>query len=133
MPEGLPRVDALRQAVAAAVAAETLRGVAREIGLTAPAVQNFIDGAEPRRGSTLRKLENWYVGRRAKAPNESDLEAAQAALRIFVRDLPANRRAEVALGWIVQLIGHYRAADASAPEWLEELRRRTAGTLTGAE
>jgi hypothetical protein len=125
MPERLPRVEILRRAVTAAVAAETLRGVAREIGLTAPAVQNFIDGAEPRRGSTLRKLENWYVGRRARTPDEGDLQAAEAALHIFVRDLPADRRLEVSLNWIAQLAQHYRAIGAPVPEWLEELRRRT--------
>jgi hypothetical protein len=131
MPDRLPRVEVLRRAVASAVAAETLRGVAREIGLTAPAVQNFVDGAEPRRASTLRKLENWHAQRLARTATEGDLAAATAALRIFVRDVPAEQRQGVALGWTRQLAALYEECGVPSPAWLEELRRCTADEWDG--
>jgi formylglycine-generating enzyme required for sulfatase activity len=100
----------------------TLRGVARDLGLSAPAVQNFIDGAEPRRPATLRKLEGWYMRHIARTVNELDVDAAMAALRLLVRDLPAERQWEAAAATLRLLEDHYLADNAVAPPWIERVR-----------
>jgi hypothetical protein len=124
MPEQFSRVERLRRAVAAAVARESLRGVAREVGLSAPAVQNFIDGAEPRRASTLRKLEGWYVRERSREAEPADGEAALAAVEILTRDLPAGRRRDVGLGLLTWLEAQFQQEVELTPAWLDDVRQR---------
>ena len=53
------RVDLLRGAVRRAVEASSQRKVARQIGMSAPGLRAFLDGARPLR-PTWRKLHAWY-------------------------------------------------------------------------
>ena len=54
-----PPLDKLRDAARERVEESGLRQVAREIGLTHPALRAFLDGSVPH-GSTRLKLWSWY-------------------------------------------------------------------------
>jgi len=111
------RVLELRRAIAAAVGEGTLRGTAREVGLSAPALRNFINGAEPRRPATLRKLESWYVRRLECEAAPADVDAVQHALAILLRDLPEEMQPQVAQDTLTFLRGQY-AEHGALPAWL---------------
>jgi len=113
----VPRVLELRRAVAAAVGEGTLRGTARDVGLSAPALRNFINGAEPRRPATLRKLESWYVRRLAGEAAPADVDAVRNALAILLRDLPEEKQPQVAQDTLTFLRSQY-AEHGALPAWL---------------
>lgn len=117
MSRRVQRVPELRRAVAAAVGEGTLRGTAREVGLSAPALRNFINGAEPRRPATLRKLESWYVGRLASEAAPADVDAVRNALVILLRDLPEEIQPQAAQDTLTFLRGQY-AEHGTLPAWL---------------
>lgn len=125
MSRRVPRVLELRRAVAAAVGEGTLRGTARDVGLSAPALRNFINGAEPRRPATLRKLESWYVRRLAGAAAPVDVEAVQSALAILLRDLPNELQPRVAESTLSFLHSQY-AEHGAPPAWLVTAQARFA-------
>jgi hypothetical protein len=127
---GPSRVSILRAVVAAAVRNNTLRGVARDIGLSAPAVQNFIDGAEPR-PSTIQKLEGWYVRHLAGSGDELGRETAEAAVRMLVRDLPLEHRTGAMADLLDRAAAHYSARVGTVPLWLEQARGYARDASTG--
>jgi len=114
------RVSTLRAAVAAAVRENTLRGVARDIGLSAPAVQNFIEGAEPRRPSTVQKLEGWYVRHLASGKSELSSEVVRASILLLVRDLPPVDRARVVAEVLELVAAHHSSRLGFVPRWLDQ-------------
>jgi predicted small secreted protein len=119
---GPSRISILRAAVVAAVGNNTLRGVARDIGLSAPAVQNFIDGAEPRRPSTLQKLEGWYVRQLALSGDELSIDSAKAAVFILVRDLPEEYQLSLTFELLDLIATRYSVHLGAVPQWIEQLR-----------
>ncbi|HEX6937969.1 MAG TPA: hypothetical protein VF158_01055 [Longimicrobiales bacterium] len=119
--EGGLRLDRLREAVAERVDAQSLRRVAREVGMSPTGLQKFLHGATPY-SATRRKLERWYVREVASYGGAPDAESLRAALHILGRDLPRGER-ERALADIVQrLETAYRDAGLAPPPWLAEIR-----------
>ena len=59
-PRSSATVRHLREAAVARVENSSLRGVAREIGMSPMGLRNFLHGTEPY-APTLRRLRNWYV------------------------------------------------------------------------
>lgn len=117
MSSRLSRVPELRRAARTAVGEGTLRRVSRDIGLSAPAVRNFINGAEPRRPATLRKLESWYVRRLAETATPTDVDSVRSALAILLRDLPEEQQADIAAATLIFLREQYTKYGIS-PAWL---------------
>ncbi|HEX5727084.1 MAG TPA: hypothetical protein VFX98_16525 [Longimicrobiaceae bacterium] len=94
-----------RRAAAAAVAERSLRGVAAEIGMSAPGLQHFLDGGAPFR-RTLRKLAAWYALRGA-ARGYAPEAALNAALALLLEGLPEEGRAEAGEEVLAVLRRHY--------------------------
>lgn len=125
MPPYSERVplDRLRAAVEGGVAARSLRGVAREVGMSPSGLQKFRDGAMPY-ASTRRKLEEWYLREAARYDPSGDVAPALAALQILTSGLPTSQRARVAATIVDQVEVAYRSQRLPAPPWLTELRSR---------
>lgn len=114
------QLAAIRSAVMLAVERRTLRGVAAELGVTHPAVLNFIEGAEPR-PATLRKLQAWYVQHGAGLSDVSG-EAIDAALALLVSGVPEPQRVSARERLLTALRDAYAAAGAVIPpEWKESI------------
>ena len=114
-------IERLRDAVAAHVRANSLRSVAREIGMSPPGLQSFLDGRTPY-PATHRKLERWYVREKANVGGDTGVEAAEAAVRILTRDLPDDLRADAARRSVEFYEAVYDAAGTPRPVWLRDLR-----------
>jgi len=118
MAEDRPAVplSRLRDLLAQCVEADSIRGVAREVGLPPNGLKYFLEGGAPRQ-ATRRKLEAWFV-RRAARGSASDPDAGRAALSILVRCLPPAYR-EIAQDRVVALIRELcDQAGALTPAWL---------------
>src|SRR5690606_2328711 len=92
---GVP-LDRLRDAVESGVRNRSLRGVAREVGMSPSGLQKFLDGATPYT-MTRQKLERWYVREAARYGGGPGTGSALAALQILIQDLPAAGRDEAAI------------------------------------
>lgn len=125
MPTYSERVplDRLRAAVEGGVAARSLRGVAREVGMSPSGLQKFRDGATPY-AATRRKLEEWYLREAAQRDPSDDVVPVLAALRILTSGLPTSRRARVAAAIVDQVEAAYRSQQLDAPPWVKEVRSR---------
>lgn len=115
------RVDALRAAAADKVERTSLRHVAREIGMSAPGLRLFLDGAYPRT-DTLRKIRDWYFGEASARADDLSVETARAAVRLLVEGLPERERALVTRKVVERLMAAYRRQGTSLPGWLDVLR-----------
>lgn len=108
-------VDVLRTAVRRAVEATSLRGVARDIGMSAPGLQHFLDGGTPFR-RTLRNLMAWYTRESATRREISD-ETVHAALAILLEGVPPEARAEMERKVIAVLRSAYSEQGLKPPGW----------------
>jgi hypothetical protein len=115
------RVDALRQAAAARTRSSSLRAVARQIGMSAPGLQAFLDGRSPY-AATLRKLTAWYVRENAKVGSDTSTETAAAALEIITRDLPDSDIGRAIADLVEALEQLYDRSSGARPTWLRLLR-----------
>src|SRR3954464_6897027 len=82
LPFSQPREDTiehLRSAAAARVQNTSLRGVAREIGMSPTGLKKFLFGTAPY-SPTLRRLRKWYVHHAAVPTGEVAYDDACAAL-----------------------------------------------------
>ena len=113
------RMKLVRQAARQAVSAAGLRAVARDIGITAPGLTNFLLGTNPR-PATQEKLVTWYLRQGAQGLSVgSDL--AEVALGVLLERLPesdARKHTERAVLRAL-LRGHQRVRIAP-PAWLCE-------------
>lgn len=110
-------VSTLRAAVASAVARTSSHVVAREVGMSAPSLRDFVNGSEPR-PSTVRKLMAWYVRTAADRGDVLSEATARAALALLVEPIAPEKR-EGALRELVDAMERsYRAAGAPVPKWL---------------
>lgn len=115
-------VERLREAVAARVECASLRQAAREVGMSPTGLRKFLEGSSPYT-PTRRKLERWYVREAAAHQGDVSHEAAVAALRVLVQDLPPARRRPAAEALLGALEHAYEGARLTAPEWLRALRQ----------
>jgi hypothetical protein len=123
LPFGQPRdatVQHLRGMAASRVQKTSLRGVAREIGMSPTGLKKFLLGTAPY-APTLRRLRKWYVHHAALPTGEVDYEDASAAIAVLTHDLPGEPRREAA-ECVLKCLGRgYDEAGQSRPRWVAEL------------
>ena len=113
-------VEHLRDAAAALVERSTLRGAAREIGMSPTGLKKFIQGTDPY-GPTKRRLRKWYLVHASPAA-EVERDDATAALSVLTFDLAPKPRREAADRMLDCLAQGYDATGRQRPEWVAELR-----------
>lgn len=113
----------MREVAAARVADTSLRGVAREIGMSPMGLRNFIHGTDPY-SPTLRRLRNWYVRYAAERAGTVQLEDATAALSVLVHDMDSAPRRETAVVVLDAVARGYELSGVTRPAWVGELRTR---------
>jgi hypothetical protein len=106
-------VSTIRDAAQRAVAAESLRPVAKRVGLSTMGLRAFLLGATPRR-STEEKLRTWYAA--------LVLEKARAAAGTLLADLPEPRRAAAVQALMDGLEQIYRQRGERPPWWIAVLK-----------
>jgi hypothetical protein len=116
----------VREVAASRVENTSLRGVAREIGMSPMGLRNFIHGTEPY-SPTLRRLRNWYVRYAAERPGAVELEEATAALTVLVHDMDAAPRRKAACTVLDAVALGYEQSGVVKPAWVGELRTRYEG------
>lgn len=116
----------VREVAAARVENTSLRGVAREIGMSPMGLRNFIHGTAPY-SPTLRRLRNWYVRYAAERPGAVELEEATAALSVLVHDMDSAPRRQAACTVLDAVALGYEQSGVVKPAWVVELRTRYEG------
>jgi len=118
-PDPGVRLEAIREAARLATAAKSLRGTAREIGLSPMGLRHFLNGRRPYQ-ATMRKLTIWYV--RHGSQRGADTEVIRAAMSLVLEGLPAegHEPGEQALLAVVEQM--HRRAGTRPPTWLDDLR-----------
>jgi len=106
-----------RRAVRDAVARVTLRGVARQVGMSPSGLQKFLDGTRPY-GKTKERLRFWYF--REAGFSAYAVEDAAYILRRLVGTLPAPDHGVAVVLDAVE--GAYQRAGLCAPEWVRLVR-----------
>jgi len=107
---------------AARVQNTSLRGVAREIGMSPTGLKKFLLGTAPY-SPTVRRLRKWYVHHAAVPTGEVSYHDASAAIAVLTHDLPGEPRRDTA-GRVLDCMGRgYEAAGQPHPAWVAELRK----------
>jgi ADP-ribose pyrophosphatase YjhB (NUDIX family) len=115
-------VTVLRGALRHAAEETSYRHVAREVGLSARAVQLFVEGDSSPRARTLSRVRNWYLRRAAGDTSDTSRETAAAAIFVLLGDLPSPHRESTAAAMLDLIESIYREQRAAPPRWLHELR-----------
>lgn len=114
-------VEHLRAAAATRVEHTSLRGVAREIGMSPTGLKKFLLGTAPY-SPTLRRLRKWFVHRATLPLGEVGREDVSAAIEVLTHDLPGQPRIEAA-DCVLDCLGRgYEATGRERPRWVAELR-----------
>jgi|tagenome__1003787_1003787.scaffolds.fasta_scaffold20989397_7 hypothetical protein len=125
LPSGQPRdatVHHMRSLAAARVEHTSLRGVAREIGMSPTGLKKFLLGTAPY-SPTLRRLRRWYVHHAELPSGELEHRDAEAAIALLTHDLPGESR-RVAVNEVLDCLARgYDAAGRPRPRWVAELHR----------
>jgi len=124
LPFGQPReatIQHLRALAAARVEHTSLRGVAREIGMSPTGLKKFLLGTAPY-SPTLRRLRKWHVHHAGTPAGEVEQHDAEAAIAVLTHALPAEPRRATA-ECVLDCLGRgYEAAGHARPTWVAELR-----------
>jgi hypothetical protein len=119
-PERSISVAVLRDAAERARAMHGLRATAREIGMTGPGLQAFLDGSDPQ-PATVARLTAWYLRTAAERGDVVTGPTARAAVRLLVDFLPPKERTEALRAIRRELEKQAKAAGVPVPDWVEEL------------
>jgi hypothetical protein len=114
-------VQHLRDMAAARVENTSLRGVAREIGMSPTGLKKFLQGTAPY-SPTLRRLRKWYLQHAALPTGEVSYHDASAALVVLTHDLQPEPRREASDCVLECLERGYEVSGRSRPRWVAELR-----------
>jgi len=114
-------VQHLRERAAARVERTSLRGVAREIGMSPTGLKKFLLGTAPY-SPTLRRLRKWYLQHAALPTGEVSYHDASAALVVLIHDLQPEPRRYAADCLLDCLERAYEASGRPVPRWTAELR-----------
>jgi len=114
-------VQHLREMAAARVENTSLRGVAREIGMSPTGLKKFLLGTAPY-SPTLRRLRRWYLQHAALPTGEVSYHDASAALVVITHDLQPEPRREAADSVLDALERGYELSGRPAPRWIADLR-----------
>ena len=128
LPFSQPRegtVEHLRAAAAARVGQTSLRGVAREIGMSPTGLKKFLFGTAPY-SPTVRRLRKWYIRHAAVPTGKVAYDDACAAIAVLTHDLPGTPRRETADCVLDCLARGYDATGQPRPRWMTELRQEIA-------
>jgi hypothetical protein len=104
-----------------AVERTSMRAVARNVGLSARAVDLFLSGSKPRLATQV-KLRAWYV-RSASAMREHDAETVRAALDVLLSGLPEGARRKLLPELLERIQEEHRAVGVPVPKWIAALKR----------
>ncbi|HEX8245590.1 MAG TPA: hypothetical protein VF541_18910, partial [Longimicrobium sp.] len=115
-----PSVETLRDAATCAAAARSTRAIAREVGLTPPALGRFTAGLTRPHPSTVRLLRRWYV--RGAADAEMSPEIPRAALRVLLEGLPERLKGLAGARMADAVRGVVGEEGVEPPEWTLELK-----------
>ncbi len=85
-------IELILQALQRRVDRDSLRAVAREVGLTHRGLGMILRGARPQ-SSTVRKLEAWYVTFRRREPGAIQVVES---VRVLFEGMPMSERREAA-------------------------------------
>lgn len=113
----------LRHAAAARVAATSLRGVSREIGMSATGLSKFLDGNAPYQ-PTLNRLRNWYLRYAVPAGTTLSESDAHAALSALVHDLSPEARHDAIEAMLRCMRDGYQRSGHDQPRWIEGMLDR---------
>ena len=114
-------VEHLRTAATARVEHTSLRGVAREIGMSPTGLKKFLQGTAPY-SPTLRRLRKWYIHHAAVPLEKVEKVDASAAITVLTYDLGGMNRVETA-DCVLDCLGRgYDASGRHRPVWVAELR-----------
>ena len=111
----------LRDMAAARVERTSLRGVAREIGMSPTGLKKFLLGTDPY-SPTLRRLRKWYLQHAALATGEVSYHDAAAALVVLIHDLQPEPRRQASDCMLDCLERAYEASGRPRPRWAADLR-----------
>jgi hypothetical protein len=118
----------MREAARLATEEIGLRAVARQIGISAMGLSNFLEGAQPYK-PTLRKLTHWYAefGARRGASEHT----VRAALDILLEGLPQKTRGRGRGTLLAAVDRLHRDARTQPPAWLGRMRGDEGGEAAG--
>jgi hypothetical protein len=111
----------LRAAVSAAVERSSLRGVARDVGLSPTGLGKFLAGSQPY-PSTRRKLERWFASQAREQGGDFGSGDALHVVRVLLHDLPPDAQPAAQERLIAALESVYAGSRLGAPAWLRSLR-----------
>lgn len=114
-------IEHMREAAWSRVRNTSLRGVAREIGMSPTGLKKFLQGTSPY-APTVRRLRHWYVQYAALAEGALARPDAEAALAVLVHDLPPAPQRETADGMLDCLGRGYERSGKPRPGWMADLR-----------
>lgn len=121
-------IETIRATLRRRVSTTSLRGIAREVGMSPTGLSNFLGGTEPHHG-TVGKLEEWYL-EHAGVDDDQTATRAATALRMLTSHLPAER-ARVAETMILDVIA--QISEGIDLPWLEEFRIRQEARSAGPD
>ncbi len=126
MASGEPRisVSVLRGAVRDAIDRTSSHVVAKAVGLSAPGIREFANGAEPR-SATIRKLTAWYLRQREHGSDAPvNAETAEAAIACLLEHIPAQHRDDTRAALLELIRSKGRQVGVASPAWIEDLGTR---------
>lgn len=113
-------LEAIRVAADEAVRADSLRSVARAVGMSPTGLRNFLDGRSPY-SATLRKLTAWYV-RYELSREVFSAEVAQAGVSVLLEAIPEAQLAPATERLLDFLGSLHQDSRVRPPPWLDVLR-----------
>jgi hypothetical protein len=122
-------VALLRDVVRRAVEASTLRRVAREIGVSAPGLALFIDGAVPREQS-LDRYRSWFLQTSTARAGSVSKETVLLAIGVLLQSLPPNAQERTRSQLMRMLLRAHDRSRIAPPEWLRDEVADQAGGQT---
>lgn len=114
-------VQHLRAAAHQRVETTSLRGAAREIGLSPTGLKKFLMGTSPY-STTLRRLRRWYLEHGATAGGELTYEAASAALSVLCFDFDRDTGVAEKRVLLLNLAAAYDLLGREPPAWIARLQ-----------
>src|SRR4051794_36038558 len=111
----------LREMAAARVDNTSLRGVAREIGMSPTGLKKFLMGTAPY-SPTVRRLRRWFLQYAALPAAEITHQHAESALVVLTHDLAPGARRDASDCLLECLSRAYEASGRAQPAWIADLR-----------
>ena len=115
-------VPVLRDAVALAITELSLRGAAKEMGISPNGLRNFINGSAPR-SATRAKLERWLASLDHRTVPPPTVGHLVRLLTDLSGDLSPQQTVLLGRSISAVLADAYEARRLSPPRWVQDLLR----------